>query len=53
MRNIFIEDLKNRLEYNLVDMVFDNKFVLKVDINEYLVSIGIVIIYIYLFIVDL
>lgn len=43
-RNINIEDLKKRLEYNLVDIVFDNKLVVIVEINEYLVSIGIVII---------
>jgi hypothetical protein len=43
-RNTNIEDLKKRLEHNLVDTVLDNKLAVIADINEYLASIGTVII---------
>ena len=52
-RNTSIEDLKNRLEHNLVDTVLDNKFASKADINEYLASIGTVIIHTHLLTADL
>ena len=43
-RNTNIEDLKKRLEHNLVDTVLDNKSAVIAEINEYLASIGTVII---------
>ena len=51
--NTSIEDLKNILEHNLVDTVLDNKFASKADINEYLASIGTVIIHTHLLTADL
>ena len=52
-RNTYVEDLKNRLEHNLVDAVLDNKFASKGEINEYLASIGTVIIHTHLLTADL